>query len=643
MARSRNLLGLLLAWPLLAATIPVDGPQTGLAAACKAAKAGEVVLVQPGIYRESVRPGASGEPHRPITFRAAGPGVVFSGADAITGWTKAADGRLWQASVNWQPTALFCNNAQLDRSHEPNEGWFYAAGGGTNTVIDPEHLKRPAGSLDGAHLFFWDVDAGSQNDRAITALDSAAGQVTLDGVIYRDRTVEAGVDRYRLENHPAFIDQPGEWAAMPDGAGFKVVLMPPNGVQDPNAVLIEAPRRDRFVVETGSQSHLRFEGFEIRHGVGHGIGTWAGQPQDVAVVDCWIHDNLGAGIYFRGIDGPLAKGNLVARNGTGINVSGCQKPVIEANEIADNWFDGMDIAGGTTGAIVRRNFMHGHTWWGHCDNFQLFGGVKDIVIEQNVLLNGGQALMMEATDGGVFRGNLVLGSLAAAVIAGHGNTNDFTIEQNTIAYTGYGGMPLAGKTYRVHRNVFYPGTTAAAFSVTDPTTFVSDHNLIFRPPFIRGPLFAYGRNWPGDFEAYRKLTDQDANSISADPLFVNAPLLCARMDDPNLAQATRDSLPVKSADMLFEVGDPIEFAFDGVIRKVTAVAAGSITFGPPLAARPMKGGLLLNWRGSTKYELDLRLRDGSPGKGLGADVDLAAMRRGDVDGDGVIDIRRATP
>ena len=64
---------------------------------------------------------------------------------------------------------------------------------------------------------------------------------------------------------------------------------------------------------------------------------------------------------------------------------------------------------------------------------------------------------------------------------------------------------------------------------------------------------------------------------------------------------------------------------------------------PPLDAAPEKGGLILNWKGQTNYALDLRLRPDSPAReaGLGADLDIQAFARGDVDGDGKPDIRRA--
>ncbi|MBM4050366.1 MAG: hypothetical protein FJ279_35165 [Planctomycetes bacterium] len=60
-----------------------------------------------------------------------------------------------------------------------------------------------------------------------------------------------------------------------------------------------------------------------------------------------------------------------------------------------------------------------------------------------------------------------------------------------------------------------------------------------------------------------------------------------------------------------------------------------------------KGGLVLNRRDKGEFALDVRLKPGGPGRSagkdganLGANLDLQAFARGDVDGDGKTDIRR---
>ena len=64
--------------------------------AADAAKPGDTVLIDSGVYREWVKPSVAGTESAPVTFRAREPGkAVISGADVVTGWTKRADG-LWE-------------------------------------------------------------------------------------------------------------------------------------------------------------------------------------------------------------------------------------------------------------------------------------------------------------------------------------------------------------------------------------------------------------------------------------------------------------------------------------------------------------------------------------------------------------------
>ena len=68
-------------------------------AAADVAKPGDVVLIDPGVYREWVKPANAGTKDAPITYRAREKGkTVITGADVVTGWTKRADG-LWEVQL----------------------------------------------------------------------------------------------------------------------------------------------------------------------------------------------------------------------------------------------------------------------------------------------------------------------------------------------------------------------------------------------------------------------------------------------------------------------------------------------------------------------------------------------------------------
>ena len=80
-------------------------PFKSISEAAKAAKAGDEVIVAPGIYREWVNPlnGGTDEDHR-IVYRSAEPlKAVITGAEQVKNWTLA-EGNVWTASV---PNGVF--------------------------------------------------------------------------------------------------------------------------------------------------------------------------------------------------------------------------------------------------------------------------------------------------------------------------------------------------------------------------------------------------------------------------------------------------------------------------------------------------------------------------------------------------------
>jgi len=606
---------------------------------------GDTVVVRPGVYREAVVPKASGTAEKPITYRAEGDGVVLSGADALTGWKRHKE-NIWVAEADWEPNRLFLDGTPLVKAREPNAGWWIAEGGGTHTLVDSRHLTQADGYWVGSTVFFWDVDVTTQGWRKVTAFDAKTHTLTLDKPIYRDRVVEAGKDRYLLENKLDLLDQPGEWAVEPADKGSRVYIWPP-AADDPNSHVIEAPRRSRFVVEYGNRSHLRFDGFEVRHGAGHGIGSWSPTADGIAITNCYLHHNSGNGLYIHCTNNAVLKSNLVTANSNGITCAADQGLVIEANEIGRNEFDGLVVGGKSADVIIRRNYIHNHNLWGHPDNIQFHGGLTGVTIEENVILNGGQALMMEQCDQGVIRGNVIAGSAAVAVIHGHGNVTNFQVLGNTIAFCGYGPLSFTGKNYTVRNNILHPGGDAAAMGVGSTEGFASDYNLLYKLPGTKGCFAAFGRNWPGDFAGYQKVSGQDAHSISADPQFLSAPKLCIQTEDRRLTECTAEKILLRGATDLFQPGDHVEVFFDGVVRTVKSVGSDHIIVDPPLSEPPQKGGLVLNWKEKTRFALDLRLAPNSParnagegGADLGANLDIQAFAKGDVDGDGKPDIRR---
>lgn len=79
-------------------------PFRSIAQAAKVARAGDTVLVAPGIYREYVNPIHGGTEDAPIVYRSTEPlGAVISGAEVIKGWENYS-GNTWTVRV---PNSLF--------------------------------------------------------------------------------------------------------------------------------------------------------------------------------------------------------------------------------------------------------------------------------------------------------------------------------------------------------------------------------------------------------------------------------------------------------------------------------------------------------------------------------------------------------
>ena len=154
-----------LAFSALAHTLEVGASRAyrTIQSAAAVAQPGDVVLIDPGVYREWVKPANAGTKDAPITYRAREKGrTVITGADVVTGWTKRADG-LWEVKLpydafgglnpftdfisgNWYypgkgvrnpRTMLFRSNGQMRFREKADE--FGTLGGA------PEYLVNVAG------------------------------------------------------------------------------------------------------------------------------------------------------------------------------------------------------------------------------------------------------------------------------------------------------------------------------------------------------------------------------------------------------------------------------------------------------------------------------------------------------------------
>jgi len=181
----------------------------------------------------------------------------------------------------------------------------------------------------------------------------------------------------------------------------------------------------------------------------------------------------------------------VLQNGNGIGIASVRRAVIEGNEIALQQ-SGRDRRRGRpvqlrkTGkedllsddVTIRRNYIHHHILWRHPDNVQLYRGVHNFKLVDNLLLCGGQGVMTEEVEGGRMEGNVVVSSAANLVLFGHKNSDGWTLLHNTLGMPGIFLLSLSGKNYDAQENIFFStpgpnGTAATRYADAAPDTYTA--------------------------------------------------------------------------------------------------------------------------------------------------------------------------
>ena len=449
-----------------------------------------------------------------------------------------------------------------------------------------------------------------------------------------------------MKHHPALVGRPGEWCVQAEGDAFRIHYKP---ARKTDLARVAAPKETRRVVLVAEPGHVRLEGLEVAGAAKDGI--YVTKCEDVVVTRCIARDNGRSGIGLREARNVTVRRCLVTRNYTGVSLHGIRGGLVEENEIARNGMDGLVVSWGSDDVTVRRNTIHHHLLWGHPDNMQMYRGATNVRIVDNLLLAGGQALMMEQTSGGLLQGNMIVGSGATAVIFGHENARDYRIVGNTIAFAGYGCLRMTADDYEVRENVFVTGTPGFLYGVRGVKGYEGDRNLLYNAAGLaKAGVVSSDAGWHADFGEYRKATGYEPHSVYAPPRFRSAPIAYGVVDHRRLTECTRATLHLRAKGGAVAKGDIVELDFDGVPRTVTAAQGPTITVDPPLPARPTKGCLVCNWGERKDLQYDLRLAKDSPGAELaaaggpvGSRIDITAYRRGDFDGDGTRDVPTERP
>lgn len=628
------------------ATIPGDGsnsnPFRTIAAALALAGPGDTVLIRSGIYRERLRV-PSGDDDRPLTLRAAdGARVIVTPCQPITNWQPCEYGR-YAATLDATPDRLYVDGRRQPIARLPREGWWRSDAVAETILNDPTNLKGLDVAETGGRAYVWLQRGNVFGTYNIAKLDTESGTLSLEPQA-RGRLSHG--DKYWLENRVEFISAPGHWAAEPDSGKARLVFLP-NHPSD--LARVEAPEGTRSAISLRNVNNVRIEGLEIRGAPRDGIELTG--ASNVVIHRCVAYENQRSGISVRDGKNCTVSQCIAWRNDSGISVSYSNGVTVEQCDVGYNGVDGVLVTWKSRDVTVRSNYIHHHVLWGHPDNIQMYRDVADVVIRDNLLLAGGQSIMIEELERGTFEGNLIVGCAANMLIFGHQNAGKSLVRANTLAFSGYGCMSLTWQDYEVRENVFTTGHSGIAYDVRAIPGYVADRNLFFNSSRTdRFKIMATDAGWLADLNEVRQSTAQDAHSVYGDPKFKNAPVAVAVLDSSQLHQCTHDRWPIRGGTDLFRRGDTVEVNFDGQRRAIVDLDETTLTVHPPLSELPQKSWIVANWGSAAKIELDLRLQHDSPGAGLselghavGATLDAAAYRRGDFDADGRRDLPELPP
>ena len=633
-----------------------EHPYKTIAEALKSIIAGDTLTIKGGTYYESkLTLGAVAEADVPIVIQgAAGERVIISGFTPIVDWQADKDG-IFKARTEVRVNDLFVDYVPQQCGFWPEDGtrrYLVNADKEAFTFADRDELptaiadviaKNPASVV----AVMFSTTANTFMDTQVTALNAATKTFTgSKGGWPTYLTKET--DRYTLMNHPSFIKKPGQWAWVGDseGTGGTIYFLP-NNSDDLKKTQYRNPAHQPLmhISRYGhTPSYITVRNIEFT-GSGN-LGLQVSGSADITIDSCIFHSNFGNGFFARNSKNITFKNNVVLFNGNGASYASTEGGLVEGNEIAWNLVDGLVIAGNVSGReggepesrdiTVRRNFLRSHFLQAHPDNMQTYRGVHGLTIEENFFLLGGQQLMTEQTYGVTFKNNVMAGSGAASIIAGHNSSDGWEISGNTLGWSHYAIFNLTGENYKITNNILWGG------SANHIETFTWNYN--FYVPV--GEKFVVARVTKPKWTNFATLaeataaTGQDADSLMGDPKFKNAPATFSVLGGGD--DDTPDFLTIpKGSDSEFQTGDKIEINGDGKLRTVTAIENGKVRFTPALPTLPFRGAYTFNWKQADSTTFDLTIAADSPakekatnGQPFGSQLDIVAMQKGDLLGSG---------
>lgn len=595
--------------------------------AIKIAKEGDEILIKEGVYFETIQ-GKSGVKTKGIGR------VIISGCRKIDGWKKF-EKEIYVAYIDKMVDELFLKNRRLEISRYPEKIWLkvekYEEGENSFKIYnsDLKGLK----DIKNFELRILNSNANTFFTCSVLNFNSDEGFIEIPKQQYLKITNK---DLFYLQHNKNFINSQNEWAIEKDKDKFAIYFWPE---KEDDLNFIETTDKDR-VINIGNVKNFEIEGLEICGGETYGI--YVSKSENIKIKNCIIYNNKHVGISVNGSKNVLIEKNIVIFNGNGISIGGSKKIEVLNNEIAFNNNDGLIVSWNSEDINVIGNYIHHHILFGHPDNIQTYRNVKNLKIENNLLLCGGQSIMMEETYDTELKNNLIIGSGAYSLIFGHQNTDKLKMVFNTVFFSRYGSISFTGKEYEVKGNIFVNGNPGAIYGI-NLNEYDGDFNIFWNGKIENPTTIAASGKWykANQFEEYKKNTNKDLNSIYGNPYFKNIPITFHSVE-PTLSND--ETLCVSFPELINE-GDFIEVNFDGFARKVVEKNGNLIKISPKLEKYPFRIVMVCNWGKNDNIKYDFELDDNSPVKKIkyenqfpGSKINFQNMKNCDFDGDGKRDL-----
>lgn len=340
----------------------VSEPWQTIDQAAKSAMAGDTILVDPGVYRESISFGNSGSSLEPITLKATQSlgSVTIEGSTLIpNGWNgpdahgiysisysdSNADNAPLQGNkklaIAMQPDAIDANDTfKRDLWYTVTDDVVVASDSAEETAMVnagveyltlSEDFRTANGQVvaddfwNGAILYHYNRNLNVTYQRPIIDYDAATNRITV--ALIQDDNYHRIIppnDKYALANHRGLISQPGEYCYV-NGE----LLLRPYG-----DVLSEIGLPSLVNGITISKSHIKVVDITVSHFKQHGV-------------------------YIRTSEGVSLDNLLVQNNGKdGINGGNCEQVTIDNCEITLNWDNGVNFGSSTRQIDILDSYIH---------------------------------------------------------------------------------------------------------------------------------------------------------------------------------------------------------------------------------------------------------------------------------------------